>query len=585
MPSGDRPRRLRVGSLEATFDDGGLRWISFDGVEILRGILLTARDADWRTLRPEIRGLRAVTEADGFSIAFDAHWHGERFEVDGHVAFEGDRTGLIEARFTAHVEAETVVQRIGLIVLHPASVAGRPFEATHEIGPTLGEFPVLVTADRFMTEIRAMRWEPAADLRASLKFDGDLWETEDQRAWTDASFKSYSPPLSRPHPVTLATDVTLEAGIRMEVARTGEQPGRVTRSRRAKGERITVQDETLATLPPIGLGWSGPLRSDEAARLHSLHPAHLRVVLDRTRDDWRPELRGAAQDALAVGTALQLELVAFADDKGRDDLAGALGALHVPIAGALVFGTVGDAGLVTSEASAVGAMRDRLRAVVPGIEVGGGSRVNYAELAAASAQPLRSLDTIAFAVTPQIHAADAATVIENLATLPVLMESAAVLSGGRPLDVLCSFRPRFDAYATPAERRQAPTRFDDRLADDLGSAWLIGTLAGVLLWQTGRVTILEASGPAGVLRSGDLVATLEAVMSMGAGQVLRVETTEGCAALAIRSQGRLRVIIANLLDRVIKLSVALPMGWHPRDGTGGFDLAPLHHLAIDAGPG
>lgn len=449
MPSGDRPRRLRVGSLEATYDHGGLRWISFDGVEILRGILLTARDADWRTLRPEIRGLRAVTEANGFSIAFDAHWHGERFEVDSHVAFEGDRTGRIGAWLTAHVEAKTVVQRIGLIVLHPASVAGRPFEATHEIGPTLGDFPVLVTADQFMTEIRAMRWEPADDLRASLMFDGDLWETEDQRAWTDASFKSYSPPLSRPHPVTLATDVTLDTRIRMEVARTGERPGRVTRRRRAKRERITVHDETLATLPPIGLGWSRPLRSDEAARLRSLHPAHLRVVVDRTRGDWHPELRGAAQDAVAVGTALQLELVAFADGKARDELAEALGALHVPIVGALVFGTVGDAGLVTSEASAVGAVRDRLRATMPGIEIGGGSRVNYAELAAASPQPLRSLDTIAFAVTPQIHAADAATVIENLATLPVLMESAAALSGGRPLDVLCSFRPN----STPTRAR------------------------------------------------------------------------------------------------------------------------------------
>lgn len=71
---------------------------------------------------------------------------------------------------------------------------------------------------------------------------------------------------------------------------------------------------------------------------------------------------------------------------------------------------------------------------------------------------------------------------------------------------------------------------------------------------------------------------------MGAGQVLRVETTEGCAALAIRSRGHLRVIIANLLDRATKLDVALPMGWHPRDGTRGFDLAPLDHLAIDAGP-
>ena len=70
----------------------------------------------------------------------------------------------------------------------------------------------MVTADRFMTETRAMRWDPADDVRALLAFEGDPWETEDQRAWTDASFKSYAPPLAWPHPVTLQAGDTQGGG-------------------------------------------------------------------------------------------------------------------------------------------------------------------------------------------------------------------------------------------------------------------------------------------------------------------------------------------------------------------------------------
>ena len=577
MPSGGRPRRLRVGPVEVIWDGGGLRWISLDGTEVLHGILLTARDADWRSLQPKISGLRIAAYADRFSIGFDVRFRGERFVVDGHVRFDGDRSGRIDAVFTARVAAETVVQRLGLVVLHPAAVAGRPFEAVGDAGSTRGDFPVLVTADRFATAMRAMRWDAAAGLRASLAFDGDVWETEDQRAWTDASFKSYSPPLDRPHPVTLPVGTEQGIGVHLEMTRAGRAPGP-----RRGGVRVTVRDEDLSPVPPIGLGWSGPLGLPDAARLRALRPAHLRVIVDRTLGDWRVVLSQAARDAHAVGTPLQLELVAFADDDARDELAAVIDEIDAQLVDALAFGTTDDAGLVTSGESGVDPLRERLRSVAPGIQVGGGSRANYAELAAADL-PISSLDAIAFCVTPQIHATDASTVIENLATLPILMESARVIAGGRPLDVLGSFRPRFDAYATPPERRLSATRFDERLAGDLGSAWLIGTLAGVLTEATGRVTVLEAPDPAGVLPSGGLVTILGAVLAMGAGRLLRVEATGGCAAIAIASSDRLRVIVANLGDRATPFRLALPAGWRTSgDGTGRFRLEPLGHQVIDA---
>ena len=38
--------------------------------------------------------------------------------------------------------------------------------------------------------------------------EGDTWETEDHRNWTDASFKTYSRPLSLPYPYAIAKGET-----------------------------------------------------------------------------------------------------------------------------------------------------------------------------------------------------------------------------------------------------------------------------------------------------------------------------------------------------------------------------------------
>src|SRR5680860_1556216 len=52
-------------------------------------------------------------------------------------------------------------------------------------------------------EIRNMYCVPRKGCRAKLSFEGDIFETEDQRNWTDASFKTYSTPLSNPFPVLI----------------------------------------------------------------------------------------------------------------------------------------------------------------------------------------------------------------------------------------------------------------------------------------------------------------------------------------------------------------------------------------------
>jgi D-apionolactonase len=559
-------RRLRAGVWRLVWERGALRWLTVDGIEVLRGVQLTARDRSWGTLGPVISALRIHATTDAFEVAFRASFTGPSLEVDADVVYEGDAAGRIQARFDGRVRADSVAQRVGFVVLHPAAVAGRAFEANTIAGRVRGTFPEGIVGDRMASGADAFTWRPADHLHASLAFRGSHWEMEDQRAWTDASFKSYSPPLTEPHPVALAAGARLESEVRIAIVvddRAGRTRPAAVRRRRPEA---TVRADIARPVPPIGYGWSGPLRASVLARLRHHPPAHLRIILDRQRPDWILDLHRAATDAAQLECALQPELVAFDDDGSRGAIANALGDLAVPIASVLAFGSARDGGVVTTAATDIAALRRQLSRVRPGVPVGGGTRADYATLLGADVT-VAQCDVLAFTTCPQIHSIDAASIIENLTTLPVVIHSARRPASGHGLDVLAAFRPRFDAYADPPGRGLAPTRFDERLGTPFGAAWLVGTLAGLMGAGVDRLTVLEAAGPAGVVQppwptaeQGD---SIEAIMAglQGAGRggrLVPVEVPDGWSAIGLFREGRLRLFVANLAERRARLDVRLP---------------------------
>ena len=55
----DAPSRLlRAGPLSVELDGGQLRYVTFAGIEVLRGIAFLVRDENWGTYTPQIDDLR-----------------------------------------------------------------------------------------------------------------------------------------------------------------------------------------------------------------------------------------------------------------------------------------------------------------------------------------------------------------------------------------------------------------------------------------------------------------------------------------------------------------------------------------------
>ena len=99
---------------------------------------------------------------------------------------------------------------------------------------------------------------------------------EDQRNWSDASFKTYGTPLSLPFPVRLEESARVRQAV---VVSAGTRRGRRTLSQpAARQSTITVDAAARASWPAIGVGLA-PGQTVDPGYLAELAPAHVRVEL------------------------------------------------------------------------------------------------------------------------------------------------------------------------------------------------------------------------------------------------------------------------------------------------------------------
>ena len=216
-----RPRLLKAGALTAELDAGNLRHIRFGGVEVMRAISFIVRDKDWGTYNPEIDDLAVEETADAFRVAYSAVAKDGRQEFRYRAVIEGGGRRIV---FRAEGEAVTdfLTNRTGFVVLHPIrGVAGEPAEIEHVDGRVVqGRFPATIDPVQPMKDLRALTHEAAPGLRVTCRMEGDTFEMEDQRNWTDASYKTYVRPLALPWPYTLQAGTTLAQAVTLEISGT-----------------------------------------------------------------------------------------------------------------------------------------------------------------------------------------------------------------------------------------------------------------------------------------------------------------------------------------------------------------------------
>jgi hypothetical protein len=547
-------RELRAGPLSCLLDGIDLRYLSNGDAELVRRLFVAVRDAAWGTVPPQIRSLEVEDGGDSFRVSFDAlHESGElRFRWRGLLA--GTADGVLECRMDGEAETDFRFCRIGFCVLHPRELAGSRYRARGPNGGLQDTLPETIGAQRFAD---GTLWPlfPSYDRielgGAQFEFEGDLFEMEDQRNWTDASFKTYSTPITLGWPHEASAGHAIVQSVRISV------DGRARSRASEETARIELAAQPVGRLPTFGLGMTsdgGRLAAREAELIAALRPAHLRVDLELAGDAWREELARATEAARQVSAALELAL--FLGEDALDTLADALPD-DVEIARVLVF---------RRGEQVTGPQWARAVQEVVAAPVAAGTDGWFADLNRDRPEP-DGHDALVYSIAGTVHADDDTSLLETPAAHGDTVRSARAFAAGRKVVVSAvTIRPRSWPFGDAADPRGLPFQVDQRQCALAGAAWTAASAKHLAEAGADSVTYFETAGWRGVLeradgppdrdrfssRPGTAFPLYHVLADLGewrdGGEVVRVASSAPLVveALAVRNGQRLHMLVANL---------------------------------------
>lgn len=576
------PVILRGGAFALEFrpEEGmvGRVWTTIAGYrEISRGITAPVRDSAWGTVPAVISDLSIQQDAGAFRVAFTARCR--RGEIDfrwrGTLSSSGDR----QVVFTFEGEAlrRFRANRVGFCFLHPAECAGRPCEIEHTDGSReKTRFPRSIAPHQPFLDVRAIAHALSPRLTAEVRLEGETFETEDQRNWTDASFKTYCRPLSKPFPFLLQRGTRIRQSITLSLH--GAVPARRPRARApwVPPTLVTVRlsRPRTTTLPALGAILS-PQKLSPAKRsaLRTLGLAHLRVDLDLGRQRWPDSLRQALHTATVTDCALEVALFLPARFNAvlrhlRSDLQRRRPAVR--IARWLVFQRNGNA----AEPDQLASVREILAGIADNAPFGTGATENFTELNRNPAAA-KTADFSVHAFNPQVHAFDDGSVISTLPIQGDTVREARRLSQGRPAVVsplTLTRRWRIGETNAPKTATPLPPFQDDpRFSDSFTAAWTLASLAILSHAGAASVTCFETTGANGLLDAAGRLRPVAKLLRRAAhftGQPLaRIVSNHPhlITGLALHLANRWKVLLANLSPHRQRVRLVSPLG--PREIT------------------
>lgn len=553
---------IRVGMVAATFQEGWLRWIEYGGVEVLRGLYGAVRDPDWNTIEPLIRDLQIRQTAGALAVDFVAlHQSGDiDFRWRGKITIDG--TGSITFEMDGHSRTSCLVSRVGICILHPDQVAGASLHAETIHGGVQTRFPEEINPERWLTDLSGIRWRAAPWLEAHLTLEGDLFEVEDQRNWTDASFKTFSRPLRLPWPYALGVGEHIRQVVRLEL--TGRPPHKKRPVRRPHfhlGETETPMPALGTSLPRDGASLT--LAERDLTRI--LAPSYLRTVIDLGSAGWVDRLARARDDAAAIGTNLELEVVEDPAHRGWEELVATLDPGDPYITRVLAFSS----SCFDTTRETLAAARTAFASARVETRLGGGSRQDFAELNR-TAIPLGQLDFISYPICPQVHACDPSSMIETLSVQAKTANQAREMARGRPVVVgPITLRPLSSPAANNAYRS---TTSDPRQMSLLTAGWLVGSIDALSSAGVSAVSYFDAAGQAGLMdrtdpsangwvAPGAVFPAFHVFRAVGRGGYRRDIELDGASlvrTIAVRTDSQITVLVANVAFESRTVIVTLP---------------------------
>jgi hypothetical protein len=335
---------LHAGPVDALLEGPDLRRIRLGDVELVQRVYVAVRDEVWNTIPGTYAGWQIDADDDHFTV----HFTGTHRYAEIDYAWNGSITGAEDGTITYEMAGEARRPfrhaKIGLNLHHALTESvGQPYRAWTPAGEITGTLPTLIEPQlldngrltALFPEYERLQIALPGGGTVDFQFEGDWFEMQDHRNWTDANLKTYGTPLSVPWPMDAAQGQQFWQRVTIRAEGVGAGAGAVDEAPRV------VLGGVRGRLPRLGLGVPSDrlgISTQERERLLALHPDHLRVDLYLDDDDWRAQLGEGRTACESLGTSM--ELAVFVPPERLDlldELAAAVPGTPLPVARVLIF--------------------------------------------------------------------------------------------------------------------------------------------------------------------------------------------------------------------------------------------------------
>ena len=572
-------QQLRAGPWTAEFHSStaAIRNICCGSLRVWTELAMLVRDDQWQVVPANITVEVLQRRDDTFSIQLRSLHDSSSIHFSWQGTIQGMSNGVITYEFSGVAQSAFEANRIGFCLLWPSvPCAGRPLQQTRTDGTIMrGRFPQSIepqiVGEYSIKDLRKLAYELPGGGWAEAEFEGEVFETEDQRNWTDASFKTYGTPLEQPFPVAFRPGDRRQQRVTLRFLGDSSDPI-TTHSVRVKCEQTKATERNckvqfsesdirnLAPKPAPELGLTinnrQPITHDLRKQLAQLGLTTLRADLFTANPAWQQRLQAACREARELDVVLELALqLPSSAPINLTEIASAINRSEV--GRVLVYRR----GQPATETDIIRQLRQRLSSSIP---LGGGSDANFCELNrefALGNLDLTDLDVIAWSINPQVHTSDDQPVMETVHSLSAMVATARRMEAGKPVAITpITLLPRFNAVTrnTETDHGFPDPRVDPRQHQPIIATWMIATWLELAIADVASTTWFESYGACGLLtsdKSNSVADAFRALMTDAKSVVPCRTDTHDAVAAVVDYGARQQLVVANLVGTDLHLTV------------------------------
>jgi D-apionolactonase len=480
-------QKLKAGNIELIYENGFLRYFKVHQTEVLRMMYFAIRDANWGNLDPVFYDEKIEKYEDAFKINYKV-----KYVEKGHEFFKWnvEIIGLKSSEVTFEIKGEALQEfktnRAGFCVLHPIEgISGEKVTVMHVNGEKEDyAFPKNISAHQPFLEICTMSWE-IENSKFEIRFEGDIFETEDHRNWGDASFKTYCTPQRLPFPKTLKTGDVVHQKVIFSLNNLGKKTTVITATEPKNNSDFALGIAAVAEnkILPIAV----------IENIKTLKLSHYRVEVDMGID-WESSFNIQNNDSQKLELALDLNLILSDNfeqeiseffEKNTD-----LDIRYLTV--------LSQNELVSSQAliDYIPVLKNKLK----NIKIGIGTNYNFTEINR-NRFDAATADFISMSFSPTEHATDNLTIMENAETVKYLVQSTIAMCG-KPVHLSpIALKRRFNPYATEktAVNISIENQKDERQKTEFLAKWTKVLKENLEKSGVESVTLFQTHGELGIM--------------------------------------------------------------------------------------